>query len=232
MVTPAALLPPGEAERLRTLRHYNLLAAPPEVVFQQLVALAAHVFGLPEAFLALVDAHHVRYPAAYGGGLPPVPRGEALCASALLHPRAVAYENLALASQSGPDAPAVCAVLAQGVRFYAAAPLRMPNGHTIGVLCLAGPHPRSFSPAEKEVLEALADIASLTIAVRHRYRATPALGPEQWQTVQHRVRHDLHALRMLLRDLLEQHGAQAPVPPAVLHPLLRRLQALRVVLSE
>jgi len=76
-------------------------------------------------------------------------------------------------------------------------------------------------------------VASLTIAVRHLCLATPELGPEQWDTVCRHLRHDVHALRSLLRDLLEQHGAATvPVAPDVLHPLQRHLEALRVVLAE
>ena len=232
MPLPTDLLPIDEAERLLTLRHYRILDAQPEAVLQEVVALAAHVFGLPASFLALVDEHEVHFPAVHGAALPPVPRVEALCSSAILHPRAVAYSNLTLAAQHGPDAPAIRAVLARGNRFYAAAPLRMPDGHTIGVLCLAGPQPRPFSSGEAELLEALADLTSLAIAVRHLCLATPELGSDQWAAIDGHLRHDLCALRTLLRHLREQHGTPAPMPPAVLRPLLRRLQSLRVVLAE
>ena len=76
MLLPTDLLPIDEAERLLTLRHYRILDAQPEAVLQEVVALAAHVFGLPASFLALVDEHEVHFPAVHGVALPPVPRVE------------------------------------------------------------------------------------------------------------------------------------------------------------
>ncbi|GAC1596417.1 MAG: hypothetical protein NVS3B25_20710 [Hymenobacter sp.] len=233
MSTAAAQLPPDEAERLRTLHHYNILTAPPEAVFNHLVALAAHLFGLPLAFISLVDEHEVRYLSLHGSPhLPPLPRADTLCSVAIGRPRTTAYENLPATPQSGPDAPALRAALAHGAGFYAAAPLRMPDGRNIGVLCLVGPQPRPFSPAEQQVLEALADVTSVAIAVRHLCQATPELGPDEWPAVQQRLCHDLHVLRTHLDQLLAQHGTHVPVPPAVLGSLRQRLQSLRVVLAD
>ena len=61
-----------------------------------------------------------------------MPRAQALYSSAILYPHAVAYENLACAAQTGADDPAIRAVVAQGNRFYAAVPLRMPWATTLG----------------------------------------------------------------------------------------------------
>ncbi|GAB3296002.1 hypothetical protein GCM10027511_10180 [Hymenobacter humi] len=233
MLTPAALLHPDESERLRTLQHYDFMAAPPEDVFTDLVALSAQVFGQPQAFLALVDEDEVHFPVWHGvPAMPPVARAQALCSTAILYPHAVAYQDLATAPQGGADAPAIRAVLSKGAGFYAAAPLTMPDGRPIGVLCLVGPRPRSFDAAEQEVLEAIANVASLAIAVRHLCQSIPELGAEQWETVCRRLRHDVHALRTLLRGLLTEHGTHAPLQPVVLQPVQRRLQALRIVLSE
>ncbi|MDB5233106.1 MAG: hypothetical protein JWR44_99 [Hymenobacter sp.] len=233
MSTSAALLPPDEAERLRTLRHYNFLAAPPEDVFYNLVGLAAEVFDQPVSFIALVDEHEVRFPVRHGNfDMPSVPRAQALCSSAILHPHAVAYENLAAATQTGPDAPAIRAALAQGNGFYAAAPLCMPDGRPIGVLCLAGPEPRSFGPDEEEVLEAIADVTSLAIAVRHLCLATPELGTDQWPAMRRHLCHDLEALRTQMQELLSRHGRHIPVSTSVLAPVQLGLQGLRMVLVE
>ncbi|MFC7669585.1 GAF domain-containing protein [Hymenobacter humi] len=177
MLTPAALLHPDESERLRTLQHYDFMAAPPEDVFTDLVALSAQVFGQPQAFLALVDEDEVHFPVWHGvPAMPPVARAQALCSTAILYPHAVAYQDLATAPQGGADAPAIRAVLSKGAGFYAAAPLTMPDGRPIGVLCLVGPRPRSFDAAEQEVLEAIANVASLAIAVRHLCQSIPEPG--------------------------------------------------------
>lgn len=161
-----------------------------------------------------------------------MPRAQALCSTAIRYPHAVAYEDLARAPQSGPDAPAIRAVLAQGGRFYAAAPVRMPDGHVVGVLCLAGPQPRPFSPAEQQVLEALADVASQAMAVRHLCLATPELGPDEWRRQQQNFCPALLALHLRLDELLALHGTHVPVLPAVLLPIGQRLSALHFGLSD
>jgi PAS domain S-box-containing protein len=42
-------------------------------------------------------------------------------------------------------------------RFYAGAPIRLADGTTAGVICIAGPEPRAFDAAKAECLEHLAD---------------------------------------------------------------------------
>ena len=49
-------LPADEAERLADLRALDILDSPPEDRFDRLVTLAAAVFEVPIAFVALVDA--------------------------------------------------------------------------------------------------------------------------------------------------------------------------------
>lgn len=233
MSTSAFPPPVAEAERLQTLRHYEVLSTPPDDVFQDLVALAAQLFSQPLAFLALVDEHEVVFPVVHGtSDMPPVPRAQALCSTAIQYPHAVAYENLAVAAQTGVDATAIRAALGRGGAFYAAAPLRMPDGYSIGVLCLMGAAPRPFLPAEKAILEELADVASLGFAVRHLCQATPELGPDQWRDVSGRLRRDVHALQDLARELLLPFGPVAPVPTALLALVQQALQALRLTLVE
>lgn len=229
MNTPASLLPPNEAERLQTLRHYQVLSAPLDDVFRELVKLSALLFNQPLAFLGIVDEHAVLFPALHGAAhLRPVPRASALCSTAIHYPHAIAYENLTAAAQNGIDAPAIRAALADGAAFYAGAPLRMPDRNCVGVLCLMGPTPRPFAPAEEAALEAIADVASLGLAVRHLCRSTPEL----WASMAGRLCRDLHALQRQVSELLLLFGQAVPVPFAVLRVVQQQLQALRMVLAQ
>ncbi|MBF9142863.1 GAF domain-containing protein [Hymenobacter properus] len=233
MSAPASLVPSYEAERLQSLRHYNFLAGPPDDVFYAVVALAAQVFGQPLSFVALVDAGEVIFPVQHGSGpMPSVPRAQALCSSAILAPGVVAYENLTATALTGADAPAIGAAVAQGNAFYAAAPLRMPDGYQIGVLCLMGPQPRSFSQAEAEVLEAMASVFSVALGVRHLCLETPELGSEEWAVIRARLGAGLAALHGQAQELLLAHGAAVPVPAAVLEPLRLGLLELNLGLAE
>ena len=233
MNTPASLLPLDEAERLQTLRQYQVLSAPLDDVFQDLVKLSALLFNMPLAFLAIVDEHEVLFPALHGAAyLRPVPRANALCSVAIHYPHAIAYENLPAAAQNGIDAQAIRAALDEGAAFYAGAPLRMPDHNCVGVLCLMGPTPRPFVPSEEAALEAIADVASLCLAVRHLCRSTPELGPKLWATLAGRLCRDLQALQRQVGEMLQLFGRGAPVPFPVLRAVQQQLQALRIVLAQ
>lgn len=50
-----APLPPNEAQRLETLRGYDVLDTPPESAFDDLTLLAAQICQVPIAVITLVD---------------------------------------------------------------------------------------------------------------------------------------------------------------------------------
>ncbi|RZL15741.1 MAG: GAF domain-containing protein, partial [Hymenobacter sp.] len=151
--TSSLLLPPDEAERLHTLRAYDILHSVQEPLFDELVELAAHIFNVPISLLALVDADEVEYKAVLGlSGLRKQPRGEALCSLAVRQGKTVIITDLSSDKPEHLLAPAQAAAQAKGVKFYAGAPLRMPNQRCIGTLCLIDQQPRTFSPSEQQVL--------------------------------------------------------------------------------
>ena len=44
----------------------------------------------------------------------------------------------------------------RGVRFFATAPLRIRSGHLVGNLCVLDTQPRTFSDADRDLLQSLA----------------------------------------------------------------------------
>jgi len=233
VATPAMLLPANEAERLRSLHQYEILHSLQEDLFDELVVLAGALFRLPIAYVSLVDAERVHYKATYGFPLiPPNLRAELLCAQVVRHGRVVVYHDLAAATQTLLDAAAIQNCLAHQARFYAGAPLRMPDQHIIGTLCLVGQQPRDFSPDEQQLLEELAAIVSRAIVVRHHCHHTLVLGQGRWQATQREARDEVHGLGALVRYLAARYGPAVPVPEEVLQPVRRRLHDLRAILQD
>lgn len=233
VVTPALLLPANEAERLRSLHQHDILHSLQEDLFDELVALMGILFRLPITYLGLVDAERVHYKATYGfPRISPNPRAELLCAQVIKHGRVVVYHDLAEASQTPLDAVAIQNCLAQRARFYAGIPLRMPDQHIIGTLCLVDQQPREFSADEQLLVEDLASIVSRAIVVRYHCRRTPALGEARWQAMQREARDEVYGLGALVRYLTARYGAAVPVPEEVLQPVRRRLRDLRAILEE
>ena len=230
---PSLLLPPDEAERLASLRHYDILHSLHEPVFDELVALTARVFSLPVSLIALVDATDVYYKANHGmPGNAAQPRQEALCATAILHDTAVVYQDLSTEADPRITARAARAARANRLRFYAAAPLRMPDRRNIGALCIIDYAPRTLSADEQRLLERLADVVSQTVAVRHDCRSRPGGGAWEWQNVRGQLQEEVQGLTALVRYLFARQGTQVPVPADSLAQVGRRLEDVRAILAR
>lgn len=231
---PANLLPPKEAERLLTLDHYDVLDSMQEPVFDELVSLAAHIFGLPMSLLALVGTDEVVYKARYGlPNLTHQARNEAICSLAVRDRHTVLLTDLTQEPQRHRlTAAADAAAQAKGLRFYAGVPLRMPDQCVIGTLCVIGREPRVLSAQELQVLEYLGHLAERVMVVRHSCLVCNWLGPEHWRLVQDYIAAELRRLATSVRGLKEQAGSQLPTPPALLLVVIRRLNELSSILAE
>lgn len=88
-------MPPNDAERLRTLRYYDILHTLHESAFDEFVVLTARIFSLPISLIALVDANETYHHAYHGlPGLVQQPRIEALCAVVVRQNKAVVLTDL------------------------------------------------------------------------------------------------------------------------------------------
>ncbi|RZJ93291.1 MAG: GAF domain-containing protein [Hymenobacter sp.] len=228
-----SIFPVDEHERLESLYHYDVLHSLQEELFDELVTLTAALFRLPIAYISLVAAQQIHYKASFGlPPLPPQPRADLLCAQVVKQGEVVVYHDLASAPQTALTAQSIQNGLAQQARFYVGAPLRMPDQHVIGTLCLVDQQPREFSADEQNMLEAIANLASQAVVVRCLCRSTPTLGNTRWQTMQLHARDEVYALGALVRYLAARYGTSVPVPQEILQPVWRRLQDLHVILQE
>jgi len=226
------LIPPDEAARLRTLQQYDVLHSLNEAVFDEFVALAARIFSLPISLIAVVDEEQVHYAANFGmPGNDVQSREEALCSTAILHDKAVVYKDLSTEQEALITAQAMQAAEQNQLRFYAAAPLRMPDQRSVGTLCIIDRQPRVFTMQEQHVLEELAALVSEAVVTRHCCRNLPAGGEARWQSICAQLQEELQGLTALVRYLLTRYGIQAPVPTDVLAQVERRFQDLHDILS-
>ncbi|RZJ58349.1 MAG: GAF domain-containing protein [Hymenobacter sp.] len=223
--TPQVLLPPNEARRLETLRAYDILHSFQEPLFAEVVALAATLFNVPISLIGLVAADEVMYKASYGLlGSRSQPRVEAICAMPVKHQQAVVFTDIAHTSDLTPEA--ATAAQAKGLRFYAGAPLCMPNRHCLGTLCIIDLKPRTFNASEQRLLEQLAHLAGRFIAVRHYCLAGQAKGEGYWGMVQTELMQEMRALLAQIRYIVGYAGTQVPVSSDVLEAADKRLNAL------
>lgn len=225
------LIPPDDAARLATLRHYRIRGLFTERVFDELVALAARVFSLPISLIALVDETEVEYIANYGmPGNDVQLRQEALCATAILRNSAVVYKDLLSENEPFITPQAAQSARQNNIRFYAAAPLRMPDQRNIGTLCIIDSQPRTLTAAEQRLLEHLAELVSHTLVVSRQCQSRGPAGELQWQHIRAHLTAEIQGLTALVRYMLTRYGVQVPLSNEVLTQVERRLPDLHEVL--
>ncbi|MDO8911653.1 MAG: PAS domain S-box protein [Phenylobacterium sp.] len=153
-----------ELERIAALQDLRVLDTAPEAVFDSLTQLAALTFNAPVALVSLVDTDRQWFKSCIGLDVSETGRDVAFCDHAIRQDQAMVVLD-ASQDQRFRDNPLVTG--APSIRFYAGAPLILPDGHRLGTLCVIDFAPRqSFSQAARAQLEAMA--ASVTQALLMR----------------------------------------------------------------
>lgn len=141
-------VPENEKTRLSALRQLNVLDSPFETMFDDITKLASHVCGTPVALISLVDENRQWFKSEVGlPGVRETPRESAFCAHTIMSPSLmeVADATLDVRFASNP------LVLGDpSIRFYAGAPIVMPQGESIGTLCVIDRKANSLNDHQKE----------------------------------------------------------------------------------
>lgn len=166
--------PTPEDERYRKLAldALDLLDTEPEAEFDAIVQLGRTLFSVPMCLVSLVDSDRQWFKAKAGLDATETPRAISFCGHAILG-RSVFVVLDATQDERFHDNPVVTGP--PHVRFYAGAPVRLPNGYTIGTVCLVSPEPRAAFPDEDRArLEQLAGLVLQLLAVRAMRRELDA----------------------------------------------------------
>jgi GAF domain-containing protein len=163
MMTKTPPKPENEAARLEALCQYRLLDTPPEQAFDDITTLASTICEAPVAIMTLVDGDRQWFKSKIGLRLTETPRDHAFCAYTILQPDTLVVED---ATKDERFAWNPLVTMEPHIRFYAGAPLRNPQGHGLGSLCVIDQKPRQLTAAQQASLEALARMAVNTMELR------------------------------------------------------------------
>ena len=148
-----ASLPSNEIVRLHALFEYEILDTFPELMFDHLTRLAAHVCRTPTAVISLIDADRQWFKSKVGMDATETSRDVAFCAHAILEPDLLVVKD---ASQDERFSNNPLVTTDPKIRFYAGAPLITPDGFKLGTLCVIDYMPRDFEIKQQEALIILA----------------------------------------------------------------------------
>ena len=146
------LVPPDEAARLNALASFGIIDTPPEAALDDLTSLAATICGTQIALISLVDASRIWFKSKVGLAASQIPRDAAFCAEAIGGSDLCIVQDATLDDRFRHN-PLVTGE--PGIRFFAGAPLRTPEGHMLGMLCVIDRVSRTLAEEQANALHVL-----------------------------------------------------------------------------
>jgi signal transduction histidine kinase len=161
---PAPKLPhAAETRRIAALRSYDVLDTPREATFDDIVLIASTVCRTPIAVVNLIDAERQWFKAEIGLGTRETPLDTSICAHAILEHDVLIIPDT---TQDARFAANPLVVGDPGLRFYAGALLKTPDGMPIGTVCVLDTVARELTADQVTILRALARQAMLQMELR------------------------------------------------------------------
>lgn len=145
--------PIDETARLISLHSLGILDTPSEERFDRITRMAQRLFAVEICLVSLIDSDRQWFKSKQGLEVWETSRETSFCGHAISDD-AVMIIGDASRDPRFLDNPLV--VGAPFIRFYAGCPIRGPNGHRIGTLCLIDSEPRGLSIEDQETLRDLA----------------------------------------------------------------------------
>ncbi|RZF66540.1 response regulator [Sphingomonas populi] len=156
-----------ERRRLEALDSYQIFDTPREPAFDEVARLAADLCGTPIGVVNLIGADRQFFKAEVGLGVRETPLETSFCRHAILEQDFLLVPD-ATADDRFSSNPLVTAE--SGLRFYAGALLKAPNGLPIGTLCVLDTQPRDLSELQQRALKVLANQVMSQFEMRRAIR--------------------------------------------------------------
>ncbi len=154
-----------EQTRLAALDSYEILDTPAEKGYDDIVVLASLLCHTPVALVSLVHSGRQWFKARVGFEVCETPIDQSVCAFTLQEDDLLVITDLTKDPRTRDNR---LVVEEPRIRFYAGAPLRTPEGHAIGALCVIDdkPRPEGLSREQAASLRALARQVTVHLELR------------------------------------------------------------------
>lgn len=159
------LLPPDESFRLQDLYAHNILDTEEDNELTELLELAAAICECPRAAISFIDKERQWLKAKRGVTVSETPREESFCSYTILSDELLIVEDAMLDARFCNN-PFV--TKADGIRFYAGAPIVSESGYRLGAVCVLDDRPRNLTPEQTKILTLISQQISRLLHLRLR----------------------------------------------------------------
>jgi len=186
-------VPDNELLRLEKLKDYQILDTHSEDTFDKLALLAAQIFNTSSAYINFVDKERVFVKSNVSMLLmDDVPRAESLCTIAIKNDNVTLFTD----TLTVPELISNPALPIDDVRFYAGAPLKSPEGHNVGTICVVDSKPGEATEEQLTMLKTLASIVIDKLENRLRYRKSIESQVNLMNITLHEIKNPLASIKL------------------------------------
>jgi signal transduction histidine kinase len=213
----------NDYERLEKLKDYQILDTHSEDTFDKIALMALQVFNAAGALITFVDKERVFVKSNLSSiNINELPREQSLCAQAILDDTVTVIKDTHFLEQ--PEDENYLAI-ERGVRFYAGAPLKSPEGFNVGALCIIDFEPREeVSEQQVEMLKTLSTIIIDKLENRLRYRKTLESHINLMNIVLHEIKNPLASIK-LANEIISKNPASSERMTENINSAVIRIQA-------
>lgn len=220
---PSFIVPDNDTKRLEKLYEYQILDTHQEDTFDKIALLASQIFETPFAFISFVDRDKVFLKANishFDGNV--LPRYKSPCSLAILDESFTVFYDT-LENDNFKDNPLIHNE--GGIRFYASAPLRTPEGYLLGTVCVADtkPHEKPICPKKLEMLKSLSEIVINKLESRLRYKNLLKAQNELMHITLHEIKNPLASIN-LANDVALKDTSRLPDMNLMIKQSVKRIQ--------
>lgn len=202
-----APIPSNEFERALKLSEYDIDYSEIHGKLDDLTKLAAHVAGTPISLINLLDTTTQWTVSNFGLDIQQTPREDTVCQYVVLDDDAVEVEDMTEDDRFKykdyvTDDP--------HIRYYFGVPLKTPDGHRIGAMCVMDTDAHELSPEKEAFLKIIANEVITRIEYEHKLKLMRH-NVDELKEIQRKVSHDIRGpiggiigIAEILRDQAEE----------------------------